>query len=253
MYFYTQNNTWKTVLVKGISIYYQPTLDGGGMDMGQDLIPIAKELFGTVDHVCEFASGPGFVGFSFLAEGLCRKLTLIDVNPDAIKACKKTIDANGLNNRVTVLLSDGLKDVPNSAKWDLVISNPPHINGSADEYKSDIINIDPGWKIHKEFYAKISKHLVTNGSILFSENAVGSSPKLWKKLIEKNKLSFKRIIWYEPKIYQRFIRCLKMSYKVAFIHLAKYFLYHFIIAVLPQYEARLKNKIYPYYFVFSQK
>lgn len=53
-------------------------------------------------------------------------LCLADVNPRAVRACRKTIRERGLENRVTVYESDNLDAIPADERWDLVVSNPPH-------------------------------------------------------------------------------------------------------------------------------
>src|SRR3990167_6762042 len=95
------NSSFKVIKYGNIKVFYLPELHGGGMDFGQDYLPVVRKLFGKVDYVCEFASGPGFIGFSLLANDLCKKLCLVDINPLAIKCCKKTIEANNLGKVVT--------------------------------------------------------------------------------------------------------------------------------------------------------
>ena len=183
---------WKVVNYKGIKVFYLPQLHGGGMDFGQDYLPVVGELFSKVDYLCEFACGPGFIGFSLLSNGLSRKLCLIDVNPLAIECCNKTIRENRLKKVVKTYVSDVLDGVPKTEKWDLVVGNPPFFNGTRAMYKKDIIGIDPGWVIHKKFYRDVPGHLADGGSVLFIESLVGSSPGTWRTMISKNGLIFKK-------------------------------------------------------------
>ena len=187
----------KQVRYGDINVYYLPHLDGGGTSFGQDFVPIVKKYFKKVDRICEFCSGPGFIGFSLLANGLCDSLCLLDINKDAIEACKYTIKANNLSDKVNAYVSDGLKDVPKSEKWDLIVSNPPHFDGTEKEYGMDVIAIDPGWKIHEEFYRNVSRFLKPGGSIIFVENGVGSNPKQWQEMIEANGLTQFKSFNYE--------------------------------------------------------
>ncbi|MDE1847116.1 MAG: methyltransferase, partial [Candidatus Micrarchaeota archaeon] len=154
---------------KNIRVFYTPELEGGGMDFGQDYIPVVRKMFGKVDRCCEFGAGPGFIGFSLLAHGLCDSLTLVDINPAAVKMLRKTVKENHLEGRVRIYLSDGLRKVNKNEKWDLVVSNPPHFNGAEKRYTQDVRVYDPGWRIHKEFYSKAAKFLNRDGSILFVE------------------------------------------------------------------------------------
>lgn len=183
-----KEETLKSVKYRDIKVYYLPHLDGGGTSFGQDFVPIVKKHLGRVNRACEFCSGPGFIGFSLLANGLCDSLCLVDVNKDAIEACRYTIRKNGLSSRAKAYVSDGLKAVPRSERWDLIVSNPPHLDGTEKEYGMDLIAIDPGWRIHREFYRNASKFLKPGGSIIFVENEVGSSAEQWYRLIRANGL-----------------------------------------------------------------
>ena len=74
----------------------------------------------------EWCAGPGFIGFSLLANGFCDSLCLSDVHPPAIAALKETVKINGLENKVSIYHSDSLDNIPNDEKWNLVVGNPPH-------------------------------------------------------------------------------------------------------------------------------
>ena len=180
-----------------ISVIYTGDLSGGGEFFGQDFIPIVKDLFGTVSRICEFGCGPGFIGFSLLAQGLCESLCLIDVNPKAVKICHETIKKNKLENKVSVYLSDGLSNIPSSEKWDLVVSNPPNLWNS-ETMTTPILtlrSVDPDWNIHKQFYANIEKFLKPDGSVLFIENTAGSMPRIHTKIITESNLEVVDCFW----------------------------------------------------------
>jgi len=89
-----------------IEVAWLPELNGGGMTHGQQFIPVVKRVCGKVGRAFEFCAGPGFIGFSLLAEGLCRYLCVADANPLAVEALKETVRRNRLIDRVSVYLSD---------------------------------------------------------------------------------------------------------------------------------------------------
>lgn len=156
----------KYIKYNDIEVVYRENLHGGGIRFGQQYIPVVKEKFGHVEHVFEFCAGPGFIGFSLLANNLCDKLTLADINPEAVKVCNETIIKNNLESTVTTYLSDCLDNVPETEKWDLVVGNPPHVfTESEEEYKKDITLYNPQFNIHKKFYRDIRKFLKPTGSI----------------------------------------------------------------------------------------
>jgi methylase of polypeptide subunit release factors len=189
---------FKAVRYKDITVSYLSRLDGGGMGFGQEFIRVAREKIGKVDHIFEFCSGPGFIGFSLLAHNLCEKLTLADVNPDAVTVCKETISKNNLQGRVSVYLSDCLDQVPEDEKWDLVVGNPPHWPSSDEKYHEDITMFDPDLIIHKKFYKDIHKFLKPNGSVLLQENERATSAENFTQMIRGNGLEIIDVFKAKP-------------------------------------------------------
>ena len=180
-----------------ISVSFTNSLEGAGLQLANDFVVIVKKLIGKVSRICEFGSGPGFIGFSLLSNGLCDSLCLIDINPEAVKLCKKTIQENKLESKVSIYLSDGLSNIPSSEKWDLVVSNPPHHPTDKGCHPEDVLKaVDKDWKIHQQFYANIKKFLKPNGSVLFVENIQSSMPSLWAEMISKNCLEVIDSFWY---------------------------------------------------------
>lgn len=169
----------------GIEVVWDRKLDGGGRGYGQNFVPVVRSMFGKVGRVYEFCAGPGFIGFSLLAHGLCESLCLSDLNPEAVAALTETVKRNGLEDRVSVYLSDGLQDIPRSEKWDLVVSNPPHF---AAEAQSDILRDDPGWEIHRRFFREVSRFLLPSSNILLQENYTGSDESTFLPMLERSGL-----------------------------------------------------------------
>lgn len=204
----------KHIKYNDIEVAYKENLHGGGIRFGQQFIPVIKEKFGHVGHIFEFCAGPGFIGFSLLANKLCDKLTLADVNPEAVRVCNETIKANNLESVVSVYLSDCLDNIPETEKWDLVVGNPPHVFcHTEEEYKKDITLYDPNFNIHKKFYHDIHKFLKSTGSILLQEHTESTSIGDFKEMIEKNGLKIIEIFKYEvpikpakPKIILRLLK-----------------------------------------------
>lgn len=241
---------WKTIQYGDIKVYYLQELDGGALDFGEEaFVNNVKSRYGRVDRLCEFCAGPGFIGFSLLAHGLCKKLCLVDVNPQAIECCRKTIAENGLKNRVAVYVSDVLKGVPKKEVWDLVVSNPPHFDGTKEMYKKDIIAIDPGWMIHDQFYKTVSVHLSKKGSLLFLENITGAPENMWKEMINKNGLKFVSTFWEQhppAKLVQRTLTIISL--------LSWNSVRRFIKGSIKQRNTNfLFQRVYPYYFVLAKK
>ncbi len=171
-----------------IEVTYKASLNGGGTTFGQEFVGVVQDKIGKVGHIYEFCSGPGFIGFSLMAAGLCDRLTLADINPAAVEICKETVANNGLTDRVSVYQSDCLNDIPESEKWDLVVSNPPHWPEYDDIHGTDIRRFDIDLKIHDRFYNDIGKFMNPGGQILMQENCQATVADDFGAMIKANGL-----------------------------------------------------------------
>ncbi len=213
---------------KNIRVGYLPHLDGGGRGFGQEFIRVVREKIGKVNHIFEFCAGPGFIGFSLMAHGLCNKLTLADVNPEAVRTCQHTIDSNNLGDKVSVYLSDCLDSIPETEQWDLVVSNPPHFFTPSQEiYKADIRRYDPNFLIHKKYYKDISRFLKPDGISLIQENSRATSYKDFTPMIEESGLEIVEV--FHARV-MSLGECRRERGRIGF-----------------------DNKISPFYFIWSQK
>ena len=165
----------------GVRVSYKRHLDGGGSTFGQDFLPLLRERgMPQAERAFEWCAGPGFIGFSLLANGFCRTLCLADVNPEAVAACRRTVARNALARRVAVYHSDNLADIPASEQWDLVVSNPPHF---LDEAPGHLRYHDPDWRVHRGFFATVAPHLKSGGVIVLQENNRGSTVDMFRGMI----------------------------------------------------------------------
>ena len=188
-----------TINYKNIKVSYSWRLNGGGIILAYEFVRIISKKISKVDHVFEYCAGPGFIGFALLANNLCDRLTLADVNPKAIEAIKETIKNNNLQDKVTVYQSDCLDSIPKNEQWDLVVSNPPWYLCS--EVGKNLIVYDPESRVHEKFYRNINKFLKPNGSILFIEGGEYTNVICFKDMIENNGLriieSFRSVSFLE--------------------------------------------------------
>ncbi|MBH2044369.1 MAG: 50S ribosomal protein L3 N(5)-glutamine methyltransferase [Comamonadaceae bacterium] len=54
------------------------------------------------------------------------EVTGADISPDALAVARTNVDRHGLQDRITLQLSDGLAQLP--GPWDLILCNPPYVN-----------------------------------------------------------------------------------------------------------------------------
>lgn len=201
----------KRVKYGNIDVFFLPYLEGGGRNFGQEFIRVVKEKIGPVDHVFEYCAGPGFIGFSLLGHKLCRKLTLADINPDAVLCCQKTVKNNRLEDRVSVYHSDCLDSIPQSEKWDLVVSNPPHWPSSENEYQENIRNFDPYLRVHKKFYQSVRNFLKPNGLVLFQECIPATTVEEFRGMIKEGGLEIVEVFKARPLTY---LECILKGKKI---------------------------------------
>jgi ribosomal protein L3 glutamine methyltransferase len=57
------------------------------------------------------------------------EVTGADLSPDALAVARINVDKHGLQNRITLVQSDGLSAVP--GPWDLILCNPPYVNAGS--------------------------------------------------------------------------------------------------------------------------
>ncbi len=56
-------------------------------------------------------------------------VTGADISPDALAVARINVDKHGLQERITLVHSDGLAQTP--GPWDLILCNPPYVNSPA--------------------------------------------------------------------------------------------------------------------------
>ncbi len=159
----------------------------GGMAVGREFPRALNELgVGRGGRLLEFCSGPGYIGYSLLANGWCEHLVLSDVDADAIATARRTAAYNGLEGRVSCYASDALEDIPASERWDVVVANPPAFDrhperemGPGDWDRG----YDAGWNVRRRFYAAVKQHMNPGGVVVVSENVRGSDPAVFEQMI----------------------------------------------------------------------
>lgn len=180
-----------------IRVFYEESLNGGGITFGQEYITIIKEKYPNrlFEKCYEWCCGPGFIGFSILDHGLCKSLCLSDLHDPAIRYAELTVAhlPNEFKGKVTTYLLKDIELLPDDEKFDFVVSNPPHYSiyspPSIDSWPDEISNnarricLDVDWESHKNFFRHIKKHLLPDGIILLQENMHGSTLGAFSKSI----------------------------------------------------------------------
>jgi len=173
-----------TTLTSGLKFEYPILLDGGGLEMKDDLVDVIKRTGKEhYNRAFEWCAGFGALGFEVLGSKLTDHMVFSDYFPLALEVCVQVAEDNNLSTQITCHLSSTIKGVPSVEKWDLVIGNPPHSvdRDSLVEYmlmNNDTKNIDntarliidQNWTIHKEFFKNIKSHLHDDADVYIIES-----------------------------------------------------------------------------------
>lgn len=192
-------------------IYSTNELDGYGYQTATDAVSCFNYFSNgkKYNHCLEWCSGPGYLGFATLSQGITKKLTLLDIYKPNKIVVEKTIEKNNLQDAVNFVASNNFSSIDPINKFDLVIGNPPHF-----AFSPGTNNIDPNehrkyqdkeWKIHKDFFKNVGKYTTENADIMLMENVKGSNPDTFKEMIKENNFVIKNYclsvqypndIWY---------------------------------------------------------
>lgn len=172
-----------TTLTSGLKFAYPVLLDGGGLEMKDDLVDIIKRTGKEhYNRAFEWCAGFGALGFEVLGSQLADHMVFSDYFHVALDNCKLVADDNNLSHQITCHLSSRIKDIPSVEKWDLVISNPPHsedrdalVEFMTMRNDENIDNtarliVDQNWTIHKEFFRNIRSHLTDDADLYIIES-----------------------------------------------------------------------------------
>ena len=177
--------------VNGLDVFYTNETNGGGDYFALEYINAVKEFYGSVEHILEWCSGPGFIGYGMYANNICNKISFLDKYQPAIEQLNKTKN----NDNIFIYHGDTLDVIPSSNKFDIIVGNPPHWENKKDANKviphdnfndhvADIL-LDPNWQTHSNFFKCAKSRLADNGVIFLQQNSTGSSPDTFKPLAEQ--------------------------------------------------------------------
>lgn len=165
--------------------FADPLLYGGGTVHAPDFLRTIFQLrLGPVDRLCDFCAGTGYIGFSLLAKGLCKTLCCVDRDKASINAVKLTATVNEISDRVITYISDGLKDVPQTEKWDLLVANPPQLLFRNDSDHDTRFTFDPDWQLHRSTYSMLKNYMKPGGHAIFLEARYETSAETFAPMVE---------------------------------------------------------------------
>jgi len=181
--------------VDGLDVFYTNDTNGGGDHFATEYMDTVRKWYTSVDHVLEWCSGPGFIGFGMLASGIAKNVTLSDMHLPAIELAQHTKENNlTFTDNINVVHGKNLENV--NGTFDLIVGNPPHwptaeaaantlgFDSTQYGHVEDIL-VDPDWNSHKEFFKQAKQILSENGVILLQENYTGSTPETFRLMVQQ--------------------------------------------------------------------
>jgi methylase of polypeptide subunit release factors len=157
------------------SQYVKEHLDGYGNYLKQPFVDAVRHLDRKFASAFEWCSGIGVIGMELLRQNLCERLCLADINPRAIEIAREIAARDELQDRIDFFVSDNMVAVPNTFRFDLVVSNPPNYFNVQKENPwgallfNDLRPNDRGWQIHRRFYSTIRPYLLPDAVLLIQE------------------------------------------------------------------------------------
>lgn len=88
------------------------------------------EFLGDTTHaVLDLCTGNGSLAILAAMAWPDIAVTGADISPDALAVARINVDRHGLAERIALVQSDGLSELP--GPWDLVVCNPPYVNAQS--------------------------------------------------------------------------------------------------------------------------
>lgn len=168
-------------LPNGFKLVYPNLLDGGGDNFKEGLLNAIKEhgVKRRYKRSYEWCAGHGIINYYLYDQGICNSMVFSDVYFAAIDNVKLSAKLNGIEDLVTAYQTGSVSEIPDTERFDLVVSNPPHcpessLNATVDKDNLYYDNakrlvVDEGWGVHRDFFANIKLKLADDADIFLWE------------------------------------------------------------------------------------
>ena len=162
---------------------------------------LMSEVARENDVVLDICAGAGAVGFPLLCEKGVRSVMFVDVSYQAIHSIRETARLNKIQN-IQTLLSEGLKSLPTSEKFDVIVANPPMDGHRLTPTLISLAGGDPGFTFHRQFFKEVHNYLKEDGRICFVEDNCFTTPSQFKEMVGSNPcLEFVKSEWLDRRYF----------------------------------------------------
>ena len=180
----------KTRLYDNLELLYYTNCSAGGENHQEAILRTVREN-GKQEYqsMHEWCAGHGAIGFSVLATGLAKKISLSEKYLPAIVSCRFTALNNNFENQTKIFKIDSFDAIPEDEKWDLVIADPPFFRDESTNKGSWNQDgrrqvLDENYDSHRNFFSNLKKHLLPDADVFLLEGTTASTPEDFKPMIE---------------------------------------------------------------------
>ena len=126
-------------------------------ELVENTINYVNEIFKEPIDIIDLGTGSGVIGLTLEKKVSTNSVDLVDISEKALEVTHK--NCGKFNSKANIILSDMFDNIPNTNKYDLVISNPPYIK-TDEEIEEIVKNNEPhialyGGEDGLDFYKKI--------------------------------------------------------------------------------------------------
>ena len=133
-------------------------------ELVENTINYVNEIFKEPIDIIDLGTGSGVIGLTLEKKVSTNSVDLVDISEKALEVTHK--NCGNFNSKANIILSDMFDNIPNTNKYDLVISTPPYIK-TDEEIEEIVKNNEPhialyGGEDGLDFYKKILKDINNN-------------------------------------------------------------------------------------------
>ena len=152
------------------------------------------------DMVLDMGTGSGIQAITAAQRG-CR-VVAVDINPGAVKYTKKNVQANGVEEKVSVLQGDLFSPLSKDERFDIILFTPPYLKGFVKTHFDHAL-FDQNKTLALRFFTDAKKHLKENGYVQMIYSSIAEPEKILKI---SDELGWRHtVIARKKKVFEEFI------------------------------------------------
>jgi dinuclear metal center YbgI/SA1388 family protein len=143
-------------------------------------LKMCADMVGGDGIVCDVGTDHAYLAAELVLSGKCHKVIASDLREGPLEAAARTVEKHGLSDKIELILSDGLKDVPLDGVSDIVIAGMGGetiveiLEGCERDFRNINLVLQPMTKADV-----LRMWLVENGFVISREAAVEDGDKVY--------------------------------------------------------------------------